>query len=130
VLPALAALLLEACSLFPVPRSEDWRALQVTATAYNSLPGQGQGDSTLAASGVRLWPGMRIIAVSRDLYRMGLREGTRVRIEELPGEWRVADKMHRRWRRRIDIYMGTDLEAAQRFGKKSLTLHWCRRNCG
>jgi 3D (Asp-Asp-Asp) domain-containing protein len=97
----------------------------VTATAYNSLHGQGQGDPELTAFGIRLRPGMRIIAVSDDLYRrFGLREGTRVRIEGLPGDWAVGDKMNSRWRRRIDVYMGKDEAAAREFGQKKLMIYW------
>jgi len=52
--------------------SQETRSLKVTATAYNSLPGQTQGDPRLTAWGETLKPGMQAIAVSRDLIRMGL----------------------------------------------------------
>lgn len=94
------------------------------ATAYNSLPGQGSGDPTLAAWGDRLRPGVRAIAVSRDLIELGFTRGTRVRIEGLSGEYVVLDKMAKRWRRRIDIYMGTDREAALRWGKRQVRIFW------
>ena len=95
---------------------------EVTATAYNSLAEQGQGDPTLTAWGDRLEPGMRVIAVSRDLIEEGLTHGTKVRIEGLPGTYTVADKMHRRWKNKIDIYMGTDVAAARQWGKKQVTI--------
>ena len=96
----------------------------MTATAYNSLPGQTSGDPTLAAWGDRLEPGMKAIAVSRDLLELGLTRGRRVRIEGLPGEYRVLDKTAARWTRRIDIYMGTDRERALAWGKRSVEIHW------
>jgi 3D (Asp-Asp-Asp) domain-containing protein len=106
------------------PAPESVRQLRVTATAYNSLPGQGHGDPTLAAWGDRLRPGMRAIAVSRDLLEQGLGYETRVRIEGLPGEYVVRDKMARRWKRRIDIYMGEDVEAARSWGVRDVHISW------
>lgn len=100
------------------------RALEVTATAYNSLPGQTEGDASLAAWGDRLAPGMKAIAVSPDLLALGLRRGTRVRIEGLPGTWVVLDKMPSRWRRKIDLYMGRNVAAARAWGRRSVTIRW------
>jgi len=99
-------------------------SLVVQASAYNSLRGQTSGDPTLAAWGDTLVPGMKVIAVSRDLIELGLTRGTRVRIEGLPGEFRVLDKMGRRWKRRIDIYMGEDVDAALAFGVREVRIHW------
>jgi 3D (Asp-Asp-Asp) domain-containing protein len=121
---ATAALLAAAGCAHPFRERERAQELVVTATAYNSLPEQGTGDGTVAAWGDRLEPGMRSIAVSRDLLELGLGHGTRVRIEGLPGEYVVLDKMHRRWRRKIDVYMGTDLEAARRFGVRRVRISW------
>ena len=53
-------------------------------------------------------------AVSEDLLSLGLQPGTKVRIEGLRGRYRVADRTHSRLERTIDIYMGTDREAARR----------------
>jgi 3D (Asp-Asp-Asp) domain-containing protein len=100
------------------------RELEVTATAYNSLPAQTDGDASLTAFGIRLKPGMRIVAVSRDLEKLGLREGVRLRISGLEGEWTVGDRMHRRWSRKIDVYMGVDVKAARAFGKRRVTIRW------
>ena len=116
VLVALAAL--AGCA------SQGERTLVVEATAYNSLPGQTQGDPNLAAWGDRLRPGMKAIAVSRDLLDLGLVRGTRVRIEGLRGEFTVLDKMHRRWRRKIDIYMGEDRDAALAWGIRRVRIRW------
>ena len=114
-----------ACASKPVPDSAGAeRTLQVTATAYNSLAGQTSGDPALAAWGDRLEPGMRAIAVSRDLIELGLTHRTEVRIEGLPGTWLVLDKMHRRWRRKIDVYMGVDVAAARRFGRRQVRIYW------
>jgi 3D (Asp-Asp-Asp) domain-containing protein len=98
--------------------------LEVTATAYNSLPSQGSGDPTLAAWGDRLKPGMKAIAVSRDLLALGLTHGATVEIEGVAGSWTVLDKMARRWTRRIDLYMGIDRSAALRWGRRPVTIRW------
>ena len=100
------------------------RSVVVDATAYNSLPEQTGEDTTLSASGHRLAPGMRAIAVSPDLVPLGLVHGRKVRIEGLHGEWVVRDRMPARWKRRIDVYMGEDVEAARTFGRRRVRIHW------
>ena len=98
--------------------------LLVTATAYNSTQTQTDSDPFITAYGVKLRPGMQVIAVSRDLEERGLRAGSRVRIEGLPGEWEVADRMPADRRRAIDVYMGLDIAAAREFGRRELKLRW------
>lgn len=100
------------------------RSLEVTATAYNSLPGQTSGEPTLTAWGDRLEPGLKAIAVSRDLIELGLGHGVEVEIDGVPGSWVVLDKMHRRWTRKIDLYMGDDVEGARRWGRRRVTIRW------
>ena len=107
--------------------------LVVTATAYNAVPEQTQGDPEIAAWGDRLKPGMRVIAVSPDLLELGLVRNARVRIEGLAGEFLVLDKMPRRWVRRIDIFMGHDVRAARAWGKRLVRIEWApprRRSSG
>jgi 3D (Asp-Asp-Asp) domain-containing protein len=98
--------------------------LQITATAYNSVPEQTQGNSKETAWGEQLIPGMKAIAVSRDLIDRGLTHGVAVKIQGLPGTYRVMDKLHKRWRERIDIYMGEDVQAAKQWGKQEVTIRW------
>ena len=106
------------------PQVGDDTRLAVQATAYNSVKAQTQGDPFLGACGVRLRPGMRAIAVSRDLFRKTLHCGQTVYIEELGADYLVLDTMHRRWRNRIDIYMGVDIPAARRWGIQDVTIRW------
>ncbi|AJD48638.1 hypothetical protein S7S_11130 [Isoalcanivorax pacificus W11-5] len=101
------------------------REMTVRASAYNSLPGQGMGNPSIGAWGDHLKPGMKAIAVSRDLLESGiLNHRSVVRIEGLPGEYLVLDKMHRRWERKIDIYFGEDLEAAREWGNRRVVISW------
>ena len=108
-------------ALAKVPRV---RSVVVDATAYNSHPEQTGDDPNLSASGVRLEPGMRAIAVSPDLVALGLVHGRKVRIDGLRGEWVVRDRMPARWKRRIDVYMGEDVGAARAFGRRRVRIHW------
>ena len=99
--------------------------LRVTATAYSSHRNQTDSTPFIAAWNNRLRPGMKIIAVSRDLItRYGLRNGTKVRIGGLPGYYRVRDKMNKRYRRRIDIYTGLNRRRALRWGRRSVNIYW------
>ena len=99
--------------------------LRVTATAYTSHGKQTDSTPFLAAWNNRLRPGMKSIAVSRDLLtRYGMRNGTKVRIAGLRGYYRVRDKMNKRYRKRIDIYMGLDRRRALRWGRRSVVIYW------
>ena len=116
---AFAVLPSAACATTPATSS-----LVVTATAYNSLHGQTNGTPDIAAWGDRLEPGMKAIAVSKDLQNAGLTRGMKVKIEGLPGEYVVLDRMPSQWRKRIDIYMGEDVGAARQWGKREVRIHW------
>lgn len=100
-------------------------SLEVEATAYNSLPEQThRHHPAITAWGDTLKPGMKAIAVSRDLIGLGLTHGKKVRIEGLEGEYVVLDKMNKRWTNKIDIYMGENPDKAIQWGKRKVTIHW------
>ncbi len=102
-----------------------WDSIRVTATAYNSLPSQTTAlHSNITAWGDTLRPGMKCIAVSRDLIRMGLKHNTMVRIDTSSQIYLVKDKMHTRWRKKIDIYMGVDRAKAFEWGRKKVQLYY------
>ncbi|MCK5876664.1 MAG: 3D domain-containing protein [Candidatus Marithrix sp.] len=108
-----------------LPTTTGWKnAATVTATAYNSLPGQTDSTPNLAAWGDILKPGMKSIAVSRDLIPKGLSHNARVKIEGFDGTYVVLDKMNKRWKKKIDIYMGKDAKAARQWGKKKVNIKW------
>lgn len=67
---------------------------------------------------------MKAIAVSRDLIEMGLSQGVKVLIDGLDGKYTVLDKMDKRWDRKIDIYMGTDVEKAKEWGEREVVISW------
>jgi 3D (Asp-Asp-Asp) domain-containing protein len=100
------------------------RTMLVEATAYNSVAPQTNAKPWIGAWGDRLEPDTKAIAVSRDLLEEGLVRGVEVEIEGRPGKYRVLDKMGSRWERRIDIYMGEDIEAAREWGLRAVRIHW------
>jgi len=98
--------------------------MELTASSYNSVENQTKkGNIGLAAWGDTLKPGVKAIAVSRDLIKMGFEHNTRVKIKGLDGYYKVMDKMNRRWKKKIDIYMGTDVQKARNWGKKKVTVY-------
>lgn len=101
-----------------------WIPLEVTATAYNSVISQTLGEPNITAWGDTLVPGMKSIAVSRDLIAKGLKHGTMVRIDTFPDTFYVNDKMHRRWKNSIDIYMGEDNKKAREWGRKKVKIEF------
>ena len=110
--------------VFLVGLNRDERTALVTASAYNSVEGQTDDTPNEGAWGDEIRPGMRVIAVSPDLQEIGLDRGTKVEIEGLEGTWTVLDRTAPRFRNRIDIYMGTDIEAAVNWGLKQVTITW------
>ena len=102
----------------------EWKTIEVTATAYNSLAYQTSSDPHITAFGDSLKPGLNYIAVSRDLLSMGLTHNTLVKIEGFDNTFLVKDKMNKRWRNRIDIYMGIDVKAAKAWGKRKINISY------
>lgn len=101
------------------------KSFNVTATAYNSLAYQTSSNPNITAFGDSLIPGKRYIAVSRDLLDSGLVHNTEVKIEGFDSTFLVKDKMNRRWRKRIDLYMGIDVKKAKEWGKKKVNISYC-----
>ena len=100
------------------------QSLKVTASAYTSSVGETDSTPNLAAWGDILKPGMKSIAVSRDLLDMGLTHNQEVRIEGFDGTYKVLDKMNKRWEKKIDIYMGNDIKKARQWGKQEIVIYW------
>ena len=101
------------------------QSMEVTASAYTLRAAETKDYAPgIAAWGDKLEPGMKAIAVSRDLIDEGLGHMTEVKIEGLEGTWIVRDKMNKRWEQKIDIFMGRDVERAREWGKRTVTIHW------
>lgn len=113
--------LLNAC------RIEDefvWKSIKVNVTAYNSVPSQTDSLPNIAAWGDTLKPHLKSIAVSRDLINLGMTYNTLVKIEGLEGVFLVKDKTNPRFSKRIDIFMGNDVQKAKNWGRKKLTVSY------
>jgi 3D (Asp-Asp-Asp) domain-containing protein len=86
----------------------------VTCTVYNAVPAQTNSDPSHTASMFKL--DLRnpykhkIIAVSRDLLKE-FPMGTKVKIEgtSYDGIYVVEDKMNKRYKKRIDILINTNM---------------------
>ena len=93
---------------------------QVTATIYHAVEGQTDSTPFVTASGKHINPnnpaGHRWIAVSRDLEPLGFVFGRKVMITgagKMDGVYTVEDRMNKRWTKRIDFLVNTDM----RWGK-------------
>ena len=101
------------------------KTFQVTATAYNSLAYQTNSNPNITAFGDSLKPGLRYIAISRDLLDSGLIYNTKVKIQGFDSLYIVKDKMNQRYRKRIDIYMDNDIKKAKAWGKRNIIIEYC-----
>lgn len=110
--------------LFSCKDEEQWVSMEVVATAYNSTKAQTEGNPNITAWGDTLTPTTKSIAVSRDLIKKGLTHNTKVKIDGFEGIYIVNDKMHAKWRNKIDIYFGTDVKAARKWGRKKVKIRY------
>ncbi|SDJ69961.1 3D domain-containing protein [Microbulbifer yueqingensis] len=118
----MIAILVASVSLNASAAVKKEKTMVVDATAYNSVPGQTDDDPWVAAWNNRLRPGQKVIAVSRDLEKHGLTNGAKVKIEGLPGTYTVRDRMNKRFKNRIDVWMEKDIKKARSWGKKKLKI--------
>lgn len=70
---------------------------------------------------------MKCIAVSRDLLTKGINHNTKVKISGLDRIYLVEDKMDKRWKNKIDIYMGENIKEARELGTQDVTLQYVFR---
>ena len=96
-------------------------ATTVTASAYNTVPSQTQGNPNIGSCG-RV--STKTIAVSRDL-RKKYPCGTKVKIKDKV--YTVMDTMHPRWKNKIDICYGKDIRGARKFGVRKVTMQMVKR---
>ena len=87
----------------------------VVATVYNAVPEQTNSDPSHTASMFKLDLEdpykHRIVAVSRDLLKK-YPMGTKIRIQgtgRYDGIWHVEDKMNKRYSKRIDLLINTNM---------------------
>lgn len=85
--------------------------MNLTITAYNSDPKQTDSTPFIAAWGNEVYDGM--VAVSRDLEKLGLKRGTKLLIDE--EEYTIDDRMHKRKEKQLDIWM-ENIEDAEQWG--------------
>ena len=106
------------------PPKKEMLSMQVHSTAYTSRLKRKNAKYPVGAWGDALTPLCHGIAVSDDLIKMGLTYQSKVRIDGLDGEYVVLDRMHPKWKKRIDVYMGNDFKKARYWGSRTVTVHW------
>jgi 3D (Asp-Asp-Asp) domain-containing protein len=92
----------------------------VTATLYHAVEGQTDDTPNITATGFTINmedpASHRIIAVSRDLEKIGFTMGTEVCIENaglMTGVWIIRDRMNKRWTNRIDFLVDVEMKAGK-----------------
>ncbi len=89
-------------------RKEKIARLKVHITAYNPVPEQTDDTPEITAYGRKSRPGV-IFAASDDIIKkLNLKPGVKMYIPGIPskardGMWVFGDKMHPRWKNRIDL---------------------------
>jgi 3D (Asp-Asp-Asp) domain-containing protein len=84
--------------------------VSVVATIYHAVPGQTDDTPNITATGFTINisnpRSHKIIAVSRDLEKIGFTMGAKVCVENagpMNGIWIIEDRMNKRWTKRIDF---------------------------
>jgi len=91
----------------------------VTVTAYEPKVSQTDDTPLITASNQTVRVG--ICAVSRDIEkRYSLEFGDKIHLEDI-GTFEFSDRMNRRWKNRVDIFMWS---GAKEFGVKTTTLKY------
>jgi 3D (Asp-Asp-Asp) domain-containing protein len=113
---ALAVVL--AALLAPRPAAGQAQRMVVTVTAYTSRKSETDSRPFETACKDRMSPGDKTVAVSEDLYKLGLTCGSKIKIDGLDGEYVVNDKLPARKRNHIDLYAGMSLREAKAWGHR------------
>lgn len=102
----------------------EMKCMEVKASAYNSLASQTRlgTNGKITAWGDTLKSDIPSVAISRDLIDSGMVHGTMLYIEGFSEPFKVNDKMNRRYRNKIDLHLGTNVEAARDFGNQKLNI--------
>lgn len=92
----------------------------VVATIYHAVPGQTDDTPDITATGFVIDLNNpkkhRIVAVSRDLEKIGFVMGSKICVENagpMNGVWHIEDRMNKRWNQRIDFLV----DKKRRYGK-------------
>jgi 3D (Asp-Asp-Asp) domain-containing protein len=100
------------------------KSLNVTITSYNPTKRQCDSSPFYGPKGELVTPG--IVAISKDLREAGIKHGDKVILEGY-GVFTVADSMHHRWRRKVDI-ISLIPGYSKKFGVRKGIIHFNRRN--
>jgi len=101
--------------------------LKVKVSAYTSHKNQTDKSPFIAAWGLKLKSKHKkaVVAISRDLQKKyHLTNGSRIYLKtsNFKGYVIVRDKMHPRWRKKVDLYYYTDKKGAMKHGVRTGTI--------
>lgn len=92
----------------------------LTATIYHAVPEQTDDTPDITATGFKIDmnnpESHRIIAVSRDLEKLGFVMNAKVLVEnagEMNGVWTIRDRMNKRWTEKIDFLVNKEMEGGK-----------------
>jgi 3D (Asp-Asp-Asp) domain-containing protein len=92
----------------------------VTATIYHAVPEQTDDTPDITATGFKIDMNNpechRIIAVSRDLEKLGFVMNAEVLVEnagEMNGVWTIRDRMNKRWTEKIDFLVNEEMKGGK-----------------
>lgn len=93
-----------------VDKTEHWT---LTSTYYHAVKSQTDDTPLITANNTKINPShvksgkQKIVAFSRDLFKLGFKLGDKVYIEELGDYYEVADTMNKRYTRHVDVLIHT-----------------------
>ena len=114
-------------SIKPEPKPEPTiisryqKEFKVTVTAYTLSADETDDTPTIAAWGDHLKPTDKVVALSRDLEKLGLKHRSKVYVPGY-GKATVLDRMNKRWKMKVDILLPTKKEAFA-WGKQQKTMY-------
>lgn len=98
--------------------------IPVSVSAYNACPTQTDSTPYIMASGKRVYEGA--VALSKDIEKeFGLKFGDKITLGDeitlLDRTFVFEDRMNKRWKRRVDIFMWSKKEA-KKFGRQQTVM--------
>lgn len=100
-------------------KKEKIARLKVHVTVYNPVPEQTDDTPNITAYGKRSRPGITFAASNDIIKSLHLKPGVKMYIPGLPskakdGMWIFEDKMHPRWKNRIDLMVKNNFKISKK----------------
>ena len=94
--------------------------LKVHVTTYNAVPEQTDGTPEITAYGRKSKPGVTFAASNDLIEKLNLKPGVKMYVPGIPsrakdGMWIFEDKMHPRWKNRIDLMVKGKFQTSKKY---------------